>query len=150
MSIFSTLNIKDSIRIKTFELHDHTFKVKIPLAGELDAINNRIIDVPKADIDARFGELSAKLLADGQIEGVEKTKNDLIIDGMSVRQISETGLRMERKVVEYFKLLVPENGSLEEINYEDINSEFPMQIQFEFLDKISEVIQPNYTSAKKN
>jgi hypothetical protein len=80
MSIFSTLNIKDSIRIKTFELHDHTFKVKIPLAGELDAINNRIIDVPKADIDARFGELSAKLLADGQIEGVEKTKNDLIID----------------------------------------------------------------------
>ena len=150
MSIFSTLNIKDSIRIKTFELHDHTFKVKIPLAGELDAINNRIIDVPKPDIDARFGELSAKLLADGEIEGVEKTKNDLIIDGMSVRQISETGLRMERKVVEYFKLLVPENGSLEEINYEDINSEFPMQIQFEFLDKISEVIQPNYTSAKKN
>lgn len=150
MSIFSTLNIKDSIRIKTFDLHDHTFKVRVPLSGELDAINNRIMEIPQADIDARFGELRDKLIADGQTEGIEKTKNDVIIDGLSVRQIAQTGLRMERKVVEYFKLLVPENGSLEDINYDEINAEFPMQIQFEFLDKISEVIQPNYTSAKKN
>jgi hypothetical protein len=57
---------------------------------------------------------------------------------------------MERKIVEYFKLLVPVEGTLEDLTYEEIEAEFPVQVQFEFLEKITEAIQPGYKEARKN
>jgi hypothetical protein len=57
---------------------------------------------------------------------------------------------METKITEYFKLLIAEQGTLENITYDEIDGEFPLQTQFEFLEKITEVIQPNYKDARKN
>ena len=57
---------------------------------------------------------------------------------------------MERKITEYIKLLVPENGDLAELTYDDIEQEFPLQIQLELIEKITEAIQPGYKDARKN
>ena len=59
-------------------------------------------------------------------------------------------MQMERKVVEYLKLLVPETGTLDDLTYEEIEQEFPLQVQLELLEKITEVIQPGYKDARKN
>jgi hypothetical protein len=59
-------------------------------------------------------------------------------------------MTMENRIVEYVKLLVAENGSLEDITYKDIEAEFPMAIQLELVSKITEVIQPGYKDARKN
>ena len=149
MSIAATLKVNDSIRTKTFEMNGHTFKVKVPLGSELDAINKRVISPTQEAIDARFEKMSANL-KDADIEGIERKDGDIIIDGNSIKKTVTSVLQMETKITEYFKLLIPEEGSLAEITYEQIDEEFPLQTQFEFLEKITEVIQPNYKDARKN
>jgi hypothetical protein len=57
---------------------------------------------------------------------------------------------MENKILEYIKLLVPANGSLNDITYEEVEAEWPTQVQMEILEKISEAIQPGYKDARKN
>lgn len=150
MTISSILKVSpDALRIKTFEYNRHTFKVKIPTSKELENITSAIINIPKEEIDARFNKMTASLI-DAEIEGVEITDDDVIVEGRSSRETCRAVAQMEKKVVEYFKFLVPENGSLADIKYEDIEAEFPLQIQFDLLDKISEVIQPGYKEARKN
>jgi hypothetical protein len=149
MSISAALKINDSIRTKTFEMNGHTFKVKVPLGSELDAINKRVISPTQEAIDARFEKMSANL-KDADIEGIERKDDDIIIDGNSIKKTVVSVLQMETKITEYFKLLIPEEGSLANITYEQIDEEFPIQTQFEFLEKITEVIQPNYKDARKN
>jgi hypothetical protein len=46
--------------------------------------------------------------------------------------------------------LVPVNGTLDEITYEDIEAEWPTAVQLEILAKISEAIQPGYKDSRKN
>jgi excinuclease UvrABC ATPase subunit len=149
MSIATTLKINDSIRTKTFEMNGHTFKVKVPLGSELDSINKRIISPTQEAIDARFAKMSANL-KDADIEGIEHKDGDIIIDGNSIKKTVTSVLQMETKITEYFKLLIAEQGTLENITYDEIDGEFPLQTQFEFLEKITEVIQPNYKDARKN
>ena len=147
--IANKLKLDDSIRIKSFELAGHKFKVKVPLTKELESITQRIIDVPQEAIDARLKKMT-DALSSSEIEGVELKDGDVIVDGRSTKDTVVAVLQMERKITEYFKLIVPENGDLSDITYEDIEEEFPMQTQFEFLEKISEVIQPGYKDARKN
>ena len=59
-------------------------------------------------------------------------------------------LRMEQKITEYVRLLVPEEGTIADITYEEISEEFPLQVQLELLTKITEAIQPGYKDARKN
>ena len=147
--IANKLKLDDSIRIKSFELSGHKFRVKVPLTKELESITQRIIDVPQEAIDARLKKMT-DALSSSEIEGVELKDGDVIVDGRSTKDTVVAVLQMERKITEYFKLIVPENGDLSDITYEDIEEEFPMQTQFEFLEKISEVIQPGYKDARKN
>ena len=145
----SLLNVKSDIRIKSFELAGHTFKVKVPLNKELEEITQRIIDVPQDVIDARLKKMTDGL-TETPIEGVEVKDGEVFVDGRSTKETIVSVIQMERKIVEYIKLLVPENGTLDDLTYEDIEQEFPLQTQFELLEKITEVIQPGYKDARKN
>jgi hypothetical protein len=145
----SALKLKDTIRIKSFELAGHTFKVRVPLSSELEAIVKRVVEVPQEEVSARLTKMTEALTKD-PVEGIEVTDDDVIVEGKSTKETVVSVLQMERKITEYMKLLVPEEGTLQDLTYEEIDSEFPLQVQFEIIEKISEAIQPGYKDARKN
>lgn len=145
----TVLNFNESIRTKSFELAGHIFKVRIPLTKELEEMMVRIADVSEEALNARIGKMR-DVLSTEKVDGVEVTDNDIIIDGRSTKETATAVLQMEQRILEYIKLLVPENGSMQDITYADVEEAFPLQVQFELLEKISEVIQPGYKDAKKN
>lgn len=147
--LFESLNISPAIRTKTFELNGHTFKVNVPLSNELDAIIERIAVVDKAAVESRLEKMTSAF-KENPIDGVEIKEDDVVIDGKSTRDVVVSVLQMENRITEYFKLLVPQTGSLADITYEEINSEFPLQVQLELVEKINEAIQPGYKDARKN
>jgi hypothetical protein len=55
---------------------------------------------------------------------------------------------LQKRIVEYIKFLIPETGSLEDITYEDVETEFPLSVQMTLVEKINEVISPDYKDIK--
>lgn len=147
--LFESLNISPSIRTKSFELYGNTFKVNVPLSSEMDAMTDRIVKIDKETVDKRLQKMTSAL-TETQVEGVEIKDNDVFIEGKSTKEIVISVLQMENRVVEYFKLLVPKEGTLENLTYDEINEEFPLQVQLEIVEKINEAIQPGYKDARKN
>lgn len=149
--ISSALKINDSIRVKSFELGNHKFKVKVPLSAEMEAISEKIKEVSQDKVEARFQKMVDNVKKE-TVAGVEFVNDDIVIDGkpMNLRETCVSVIQMEQRILEYFKLLVPEAGDFNDITYQDIEDEFPMSIQFEMLEKITEAIQPGYKEARKN
>ena len=129
---------------------EHDFKVRVPLSKELEDIQTRVAAIDKEKTDARYEKMAAPFLADPSISGVEIKEDDVVVDGRSLRDLVKTVTMMEAKIVEYVKLLVPIEGTLDDITYEEIEAEWPTQVQMELLEKISEAIQPGYKDARKN
>jgi hypothetical protein len=138
-----------ALRIKTFTLGEHEFKVRVPLSKELDDMQARVAIVDKDKAEARYTKMATPFLKD-DIAGVERLGDDVIVDGRSLRQLIRTVSEMENKIVEYVKLLVPVDGTLDDLTYEEIEAEWPTQVQMELLEAISSAIQPGYKDARKN
>lgn len=134
----TAFKINDSIRTKEFELGGFPFKVRVPLDKELEDITKRFVTVSDKDLEARMKKMTA-LLKDEDTKEVEINKE-------SVQSI----IRMEQKITEYIRLLIPVEGDISDITYEEISEEFPLQVQLELLTKITEAIQPGYKDARKN
>lgn len=145
----SVLNVNDSIRIKTFELGNNTFKVKVPLSHELEAMTKKYLAVDEALVKERLDKMTVELRKGG-VEGVEVTDNDVIVDGKSSRETIVSIIQMEQRITEYVKLLVPVNGEMGELTYQEIEEVFPLQAQLELLEKIIDATQPGYKEARKN
>lgn len=140
----------DSLRLKTFELGGQIFRVRIPLTKEMDAIEERINTIDEAEEQRRYDKMVAGL-GNIEMEGIVQTDNDVIVDGRSTHDMVRGILKMENRVVEFIKLLVPSEGhSLDNITYEEIDAEWPFTVQLEILAKISEVIAPGYKEERKN
>lgn len=138
----------DNLRIKSFELAGHTFKVRVPLTKEMDEINERVKKIDQKEAKKRYEKMT-KGFTDG-IEGVIVSEDDVVVDGRSTKELVETVMMMENRIVEFIKLLVPEEGTLSDITYEEIEAEWPMSVQLEIVGKISDVIQPGYKEERKN
>ena len=138
-----------NLRTKTFELAGYNFKVRVPLTKELDSMQERIEMFDLLEFQKRFDKMTAAFRT-GTFGGVEVTDSDVIIEGRSTRELVQTILRMENRMVEYVRLLIPVNGTLDNITYEDIEAEWPTTVQLEILAKISEAIQPGYKDSRKN
>ena len=139
-----------NLRTKTFELGGHTFKVRIPLSKELDALHERVKKIDQEEFKKRFDKMTASFRESEAIEGIVVTEDDVVVEGRSTKDLVETILQMEARMVEYIKLLIPENGTLDDLTYEDVEAEWPMSVQLEILAKISESIQPGYKDSRKN
>ena len=139
-----------NLRTKTFELAGHEFKVRVPLSKELDDMQDRISKIDATEFKIRFDKMTSTFRNVSDIEGVVVTDDDVIVEGRSTKELVETILQMENRVVEYIKLLVPVNGTLDEITYADIEAEWPTTVQLEMLARISESIQPGYKDSRKN
>lgn len=133
----TAFKLNDSIRTKEFELGGFKFKVRVPLDKELEDITKRFLSPSDDMINARMEKMKGLLGEEG---------SDVELDKESVISV----LRMEQKITEYVRLLVPEEGTISDITYEEISAEFPLQVQLELLNKITEAIQPGYKDARKN
>lgn len=145
----NVLNINDSIRIKSFELNGNKFRVKVPLSNELEAMTKKYLEVDEAKVKERLDKMTVELRKSG-LEGVEVTDNDVIVDGKSSRETVVSIIQMEQRITEYVKLLVPVNGEMGDLTYQEIEEVFPLQAQLELLENIIDVIQPGFKEARKN
>jgi len=139
-----------NLRTKAFELAGYNFKVRIPLTKELDAMQERIEKFDQAEFKKRLDKMTSSFRDSQAIEGIVVTEDDVVIEGRSTKELIQTILQMENRMVEYIRLLIPVNGTLDEITYEDIEAEWPTAVQLEILAKISEAIQPGYKDSRKN
>jgi hypothetical protein len=147
--IFQQFNIVEPIRTKTFLMNGHTFKVNVPLSTELDKMLERIALTSPDTVKKRLTKMTTAL-TESPVEGVEVKDDDVLVDGKSTKDVVVSVLQMENRITEYFKLLIPEEGTMDDITYEDIDAEFPLQVQLEIVEKITEAIQPGYKEARKN
>ena len=138
------------LRTKTFELGGHVFKVRIPLTKEMELIETTITTIDDEVLKQRYEKMSSSFREGVVLDGVLVTDDDVIIEGRSTKELARSVILMEQRIVEYIKLLVPENGDWNGLTYEEVESEWPMTVQLEMIAKISETIQPGYKDSRKN
>lgn len=149
--------MRREILTRKFELGGFTFKVRVPLVAETDAMYQRIQEPNAAKVDAIFQELTEHLMKfkddpEAQESGFEFTENDVLVQGKSLREAAKNKAMTEARIVEYVRLLVPENpeNNLDDISYSDIEAEWPLNVQLALCEKIGEVISPTYKETKGN
>lgn len=153
MKLSESLKINsDNIRTREFTMGGQKLRVKVPLASEMEAINKAVDAV---DFSAKYQEMSAPLLKKKEsIEGeeIKFLDDDVIVDGKSLKELSELTAKTEERILQMIRLLVPsnENDSMQSISYADVEEAFPFAIQIELMRKIIEVISPNYEETRKN
>ena len=149
MTRFAGLGDLSNLRIKSFELGGHTFKVRVPLTKEMEEITARIQEVSDKELQERYEKMTSGFRNGEKIEGIEITDDDVVVDGRSTKELAKTAIQAEQRVVEYFKLLVID-GDLEGLTYQEIENEFPFQVQLEIISNVSDAIQPGYKEQRKN
>lgn len=145
---------RKNLLIRSFELGGHTFKVRIPLVVESDAIYKKVSEPDEETIEKVYQEITKPLrqFENNQTEEFKFTDNDILVDGRSMREAAKNKAITEARITEFFKLLVPEmeGVTLEDLTYADIEEEFPISVQMQIVEKIGEVISPTYREARGN
>lgn len=143
-------NLANDFRIRSFEMNGHTFKVKVPLTSEMEAMQERL-KIPSPESEKKhYEDLTKVFLVDKELvktmEGVEVKKDDVIVEGRSLKDLAKQKALAERRIVEMFKLLVPEEEGFDmaTLTYEMIDEMFPFAIQVELMESISKTISPEY------
>ena len=137
-----------SVLTRKFELGDHTFKVRVPSVQEIEAIYNYFKNPNEDKIEQEY-QAMIKVFGDPkEKENTEIKDNDIVVDGRSIRETAKNKHILQHRIVEYIKFLIPETGSLEDITYEDVEAEFPLSVQMTLVEKINEVISPDYKDIK--
>jgi hypothetical protein len=145
--------LKD-IRIKKFDLGGHTFRVRVPLVAESDQIYAKVMNPSETKILDIYQKLTAPLIQfkNKESEDFQFVENDVIVNGRSMQEAAKNKAMIETRVVEYIKLLVPENEdqTLDDITYQDIEEEFPLSVQMALIKAIGEAISPTYEDSRGN
>jgi hypothetical protein len=145
---------KKNLLIRSFELGGHTFRVRIPLMVESDAIYKKVSNPDDELVEKTYKVITEPLLQfeNNQTEEFKFTDNDILVDGRSMREAAKNKAITEARITEFFKLLVPEveGVSFEDLTYSDIEEEFPISVQMMIVEKIGEVISPTYREARGN
>jgi hypothetical protein len=145
----------DSMRVRTFELGGHTFKVKIPLTAEYDAMYKRMEVVDEEKVLAYYLESTKELIAsrpavESESDNIKYSDDDVVVMGRSMRQAARIRLATETRIIEMFKLLVPaeEGFDMATIDYPMIEELFPLAIQLQIVEEIANVVSPSYKDAR--
>mgnify|MGYP003344084189 CR=1 FL=1 len=137
-----------SVLTRKFELGEHIFKVRIPSVQEIEAIYNYFKNPNDVEVEKAYQDMVKSIDLKDVQEGVEIKDNDIVIEGRSMRETAKNKHILQYRITEYIKFLVPETGSLESLTYADVEAEFPLAIQLTLVDKINEVIAPDYKEIK--
>lgn len=148
------LKHKDMVRTRAFELGGHTFKVKVPLTAEFEAMQERMKQVDDERVNKYYAQLTDGLapLKNAKETSVkcEWLENDVLLDGRSMRETAKNKILLENRITEMCKLLVPEEQDFDmnTITYEMIEELFPFAIQMQLVDEISKTVSPSYETQK--
>ena len=145
---------KEALRTRSFELGGHTFKVRVPLTAEVEAMNERL-KVEDADTIEKYYKLLTddlvKLKAEAPKDAkIEFTENDVIVEGRSMREAATNKALTEQRITEMFKLLVPEveDFDMSTITYDMVEELFPFALQIQVMEYIAETISPEYSTTR--
>ncbi len=137
-------NHKQSILTRTIKFNDATFRIVIPSVAKIEAIYNYRNSPNLEKIESIYQQLKANLVIKPE-DKVEEKENDIVVNGRSIRESATNTHLTQYQILEYFKFIVPQEGQdINTLTYEDINTEIPLQIQIEFMNKINEVLSPDY------
>lgn len=149
--------MRREIITRKFELGGFVFRVRVPLVAETDAIYQRISEPDAQRVDEVYQTLVEPLLKykddqEAKDSGFTFLENDILVQGKSMREAAKNKVMTETRIVEYVRLLVPENpeNTLADITYADIEAEWPLNVQLALCEKIGEVISPTYKETKGN
>ncbi len=135
-----------SVLTRSFELGGHIFKVKVPSVSEIEEIYNYSKNPNLDEIEKAYQILTEDIR---KVEGIKEENNDIVIDGRSLRETATNKHILQYRITAYIKFLIGENGeTLDQITYEDIEAEFPLAIQLTLVEKINEVISPEYKEVR--
>jgi len=153
MKLSGALQINhNTLRIRSFTLGGQDFRVRVPLASEMEAITKAVDEV---DATAKHAEMMQPLLDkkdEIESDAIVFKDDNAIVDGNSIKELAILTAKTEERITQMVRLLVPADNEFDmsKIQYEDINSEFPFAVQLELMKKISEVISPGYEEIRKN
>jgi len=144
-----------SVLTRSFELGDHTFKVRVPSVQEIEAIYNYFKNPNEDKVEQEYQAMIFKEGLDDNNKLVvlydfrdQEVDGDVVIEDRSMRETARNKHILQHRIAEYIKFLIPETGSLEDITYEDVEAEFPLSVQMTLVEKINEVISPDYKDIK--
>ena len=148
------LENQEMLRVRSFEMNGHTFKVKVPTTLEYEAINESIKVVDDELVEKYYQELS-KPFIDKKEEfekesDIQYKDNDIVIKDRSMRETAINKVITEKRITEMFKLIVPEQADFDmnTITYSMIEELFPFSIQLEIIEGITNTISPGYKATK--
>ena len=139
---------KDALRTRSFEFNGHTFKVRVPLTAESDAMFERLKNADETLVEKYYKDLSKDITEPS--DNVQITDNDVIIDGRSLRDAAKNKVLIQARITEMVKLLVPEEEGFDmsTITYDMVDELFPFAIQMQLMELIGETVSPNYNTTK--
>jgi len=141
-----------SVMTRQFEMGNHTFKVRVPSVGEIERIYDYFKNPNQDDVQKNYDEITKSLieLKDSADDTVQFLDNDIVVDGRSMMEAAKNKTVLQYRITEYIKFLITENGeTLDNIEYSDVEEEFPLPIQLKIVDKINEVIAPDYKEIRE-
>ncbi|CAB4121971.1 hypothetical protein UFOVP17_35 [uncultured Caudovirales phage] len=141
-----------SVMTRQFEMGNHTFKVRVPSVSEIEKIYDYFKNPNQDDVQKNYDEMTKALveLKDSADETVQYLENDIVIDGRSMMEAAKNKTVLQYRITEYIKFLIPETGeTLDDLEYKDVEEEFPLPIQLKLVDKINEVIAPDYKEIRE-
>ena len=148
------LENQEMLRVRSFEMNGHTFKVKVPTTLEYEAINENIKIADDELVEKYYQELS-KPFIDKKEEfkkesDIQYKDNDIVIKDRSMRETAINKVITEKLITEMFKLIVPEQTDFDmnTITYSMIEELFPFSIQLEIIEGITNTISPGYKATK--
>ena len=153
MKLSESLKINsNNIRIREFTMSGQSLRVRVPLASEMEKMNERVKNI---DWEKEYQKITAPLLEkkeELQSEEIKFVDDDIFINNKSAKELAKVSAQTNARIVEMFKLLVPviDGEDLSELTYEEIENEFPFSVQLEMSKKIAEVISPGYEETRKN
>jgi len=153
MKLSESLKINsNNIRIREFTMSGQSLRVRVPLASEMEAMNERVKNVSWEDQYKKMTDPIIEKKETFDNDEIQFTDDDVIINGKSTKELAKVAAQTNARIVEMFKLLVPviDDADLSELTYEDIESEFPFSVQLDVSKKIAEVISPGYEETRKN
>jgi hypothetical protein len=153
MKLSESLKINsNNIRIREFTMAGQTLRVRVPLASEMEAMNERVKNVEWQDQYKKMVDPLLEKKDSFDNEEIKFTDDDVLINDKSIKELAKVAAQTNARIVEMFKLLVPviDGEDLSKLTYEEIENEFPFSVQLEVSKKIAEVISPGYEETRKN
>ena len=141
-----------SVMTRQFELGNHTFRVRVPSVGEIERIYEYFKNPNADDVEIIYKAMTAEFekFKNEKNDSVQFKDNDIVIEGRSMRETAKNKSIVQYRIVEYIKFLIPETGEMpDDLTYQDVEDEWPLAIQIKIVDKINEVISPEYKDIRE-